>query len=499
MKIAIAGFHIESVSFLPNTSRYSDFEESALRGAGILEGLGGTNTVPGGFLEICEQRGAIPVPLVYAYLGAMGPVADDVIERYTEEICQGLAAIKDLDGVLLHLHGAAWAPGYEDPERFMIESVRRTVGNSVRLMVGFDYHGNLDADSIRAADAAFAYQKSPHTDMGETGQRTADCMVRTLAGDISPRCHLAKPGVLTPSIFSATQLPPLAEILAEARQLERESSTYLDISIMAGFSYADAVNTGFSVIVVTDADDVRAETIANTLSGRIWQQRRALYRPETIYNLEDAVDRAMALAPNVDKPIVLLEHADRMSDSTYLLDALIKRDAQRTAVPFLWDPQAAQEAAAAGVGSTTTLTLGAHSSHKAGPRLTIECEVLQAEPKSYHVSGAMLQGSHVNLGLSALLRIGDIMVSVISRFAFGVDEDAFTVFGQNPRDYDLIVLRSKTHFRQVYQDLAEEILIVDTPDYGPADLLTLPYKRLDIRGVYPFVEQDPAAFSTEAR
>ncbi|WP_027967403.1 M81 family metallopeptidase [Halomonas halocynthiae] len=496
MKLAIAGFHIESVSFLPNTSQYADFEEGALRGASILEGLGGTNTVLGGFLEVCEARGATPFPLVYAYLGAMGRVADNVIERYTDEICRGLVEIDDLDGVLLHLHGAAWAPGYEDPERYMIEAVRRTVGDDVSVMVGFDYHGNLDADSIRAADAVFAYQKSPHTDMDETGRRTADCMVRTLNGEIHPRCVLVKPGVLTPSIFSATQLNPLAEILAEARRLEQEANGYLDISVMAGFSYADATNTGFSVIAVTDDDSEGARGIATTLAERIWRQRRELYRPEPIYALDDAVEHAMALAPHVDKPIVLLEHADRMSDSTYLLDALIKRGAQRTAVPFLWDPEAAEAAAAAGVGATTTLTLGARSSHKAGPRLTVECEVLQVEPKSYHVSGAMLRGSYVNLGLSALLRIGDIMVSVISRFAFGVDEDAFTVFGQNPRDYDLIVLRSKTHFRQVYQDLAEEILIVDTPDYGPADLLSLPYERLDTRRIYPFVE---LAAKAEAR
>lgn len=499
MKIAIAGFHIESVSFLPHTSTYEEFEAGALRGEPLIEGLSGTNTVIGGFLDVCREHDAHIHPLVYAYLGALGRVADDTIERYCDEICRGLAAIDELDGVLLHLHGAAWAPGYEDPERFIIESVRRTVGDGVRIMVGFDYHGNLDADSIRACDAAFAYQKSPHTDMGETGRRTADCLVRTLKGDISPSCRLVKPGVLTPSIFSATQLNPLAEILAEARQLESASEDYLDISIMAGFSYADAINTGFSVMVVTDAAPERAEAIASRLSERIWQERHALYRPEQIYDLDEAVERALTRAPQVAKPIVLLEHADRMSDSTYLLDALINRNAQRTAVPFLWDPQAAKAAAAAGVGATTTLTLGAHSSRRAGPRLTVTCEVLQAEPKSYHISGAMLQGSYVNLGLSALLRIGDILVSVISRPAFGVDEDAFTVFGQNPRDYDIIVLRSKTHFRQVYQELADEILIVDTPDYGPADLLTLPYERLDTRYVYPFADHAAATPTSEVQ
>lgn len=488
MKVAIAGFHIESVSFLQNTSTYSDFEEGVLRQENILEGLKDTNTVIGGFLDICQDRQVEIVPLVYAYLGALGRVDDEVIERYTEEICDGLAAIDDLDGVLLHLHGAAWAPGYEDPERFMIEAVRRAIGDGVRLMVGFDYHGNLDAESIRAADAVFAYQKSPHTDMGETGRRTADCLVRTLRGDISPSCALLKPGVLVPSIFSATQLHPLADILADARAQEASADGYLDISVMAGFSYADAINTGFSVIAVVDGDMAKAQACAQPLVRRIWRERHALYRPQRLYGVDEAVDYALDRAPCVAKPIVLLEHADRMNDSTYLLAALLERGARSVAVPFLWDPQAASAAAEAGVGSIINLQLGAHSSAKAGPRLAVECEVLQVEPKSYRISGPMLQGSHVDLGLTALLRIDGILVSVVSRPAFGVDEDAFTVFGQDPRDYQIIVLRSKTHFRQVYESLAEEILIVDTPDYGPADLLTLPYSRLDTSRVYPFAD-----------
>ena len=98
----------------------------------------------------------------------------------------------------------------------------------------------------------------------------------------------------------------------------------------------------------------------------------------------------------------------------------------------------------------------------------------------------MLRGTRVDLGMTALVRIGGVTVSLVSAFAFGVDEDAFTVFGQDPRDHDIIVLRSKTHFRQVYEELAERILIVDTPDHGPADLTTIPYRQVDRSRVYPF-------------
>jgi microcystin degradation protein MlrC len=49
------------------------------------------------------------------------------------------------------------------------------------------------------------------------------------------------------------------------------------------------------------------------------------------------------------------------------------------------------------------------------------------------------------------------------------------------------VLRSKTHFRAVYEELARDILVVDTPDWGPADLTTLPFSRVR-PGVFPITE-----------
>ena len=46
-RVAIAGFHIESVSFLPIEATKADFDAVALRGEQILTELRGTNTVIG--------------------------------------------------------------------------------------------------------------------------------------------------------------------------------------------------------------------------------------------------------------------------------------------------------------------------------------------------------------------------------------------------------------------------------------------------------------------
>jgi microcystin degradation protein MlrC len=97
-----------------------------------------------------------------------------------------------------------------------------------------------------------------------------------------------------------------------------------------------------------------------------------------------------------------------------------------------------------------------------------------------------MKGLPVDLGLTALLDVDGISISVTTKSHTAVNGDPFYIFDQNPEDFDLIVLRSKTHFRAFYEDAAETILIVDTPDYGPADLTTVPYQFLDTQAVFPF-------------
>src|SRR5690606_12514768 len=182
-----------------------------------------------------------------------------------------------------------------------------------------------DADTFASADAAFAYRKSPHTEAGETGERAADCMLRILRKEIRPVIKVAKPGLLVPSIFSATALTPLADIIADAAQTQAASPWYLDISVMAGFSYTDAHNTGFTVLAVSDQHADETQKIVNGISDTIHARRHDLYRPVPVYTPTEALDRAQDRLRDAKaeqrslKPYVLLEHADRINDSTYVL------------------------------------------------------------------------------------------------------------------------------------------------------------------------------------
>ncbi|GIR55565.1 MAG: hypothetical protein CM15mP62_30360 [Rhodospirillaceae bacterium] len=57
MRILIAGFNLESVTFLPNPTTLDEFERVAKRGEDLLSSFENTNTVPGGFIKACKNEG----------------------------------------------------------------------------------------------------------------------------------------------------------------------------------------------------------------------------------------------------------------------------------------------------------------------------------------------------------------------------------------------------------------------------------------------------------
>ena len=216
MRIAIAGLSLESVSFLHVPTTLEDFRRTESAGPAMLTRFRGTNTVMGGFIKVLEAEGAEIVPLVTAEGGAAGPATDEAFTHYIDRICAELAEAGPLDGVLLHPHGAMTTTTRLDPDREFIERVRGTVGRATRLVVALDYHGNIDESWIPLVDGLFGYHYSPHTDTGTTGERAATCLIRTLRGEIRPVVAIAKPGVMVPSIFSATDIAPCRTSCATA-------------------------------------------------------------------------------------------------------------------------------------------------------------------------------------------------------------------------------------------------------------------------------------------
>ncbi|MET4122035.1 microcystin degradation protein MlrC [Bradyrhizobium sp. JR1.5] len=484
-RVAIAGFQLESVTFVPNLTTLKAFQAVERAGHEVLRQHRGANTPIGGFIKVCEREDIEIVPIVCTGAGAAGPASDEAFQHYLGLILNTLREER-VDGVLLDLHGAMTTPTRLDADRDLIEAVRQQVGKQTRIMVAFDYHANLDADTIRDADAVFGYHLSPHTDQGETGERAADCMARTLRGEINPVWALCKPDLMVPSIFSATGMEPLAKLVRDSIELSKRSKRYLDVTVFAGFSYADVPNCGFSVVAVADADRGLARRAVTELCATIRERREAFSHRQLIFGIEDGIEEARHIRSISHGPVVLLEHADRFVDSTHVLRTVIARRLTRTAVPYLWDPDCVAAGMVAGVGAQVELLVGGRSSEKAGGSVIVDGKIVFAGPKTYRATGAYGTGSWIDLGNVVVIDSGYMVISITSRPSVAVSEDCFLQFGMRVADFDYILLRSKTHFRAAYEPICAGIVIIDTPDWGPADLTMLDYVHVPKDRTYPF-------------
>jgi len=490
MRLAIAGFSLESVTFLPDTTGVAEFEHTVKRGPAVIDGLRGSNTAAGGFISVCDAEGVETLGLVYTDCGAAAAASDEAYAKYTAEIVERLTAVRDeVDGLLIHLHGALATPSERVADAGVLRAIRAAVGPAFPIGVGMDLHGNLGQAVIDAATVVCGYHNSPHTDMGTTGERTARILIDMLHGRVRPVMAIAKPGVMLPSIFTATALHPLADIMKQARAWERREPKVLDVTVFCGFAYADVPDCGMGVVVVTDGDDALAARVSRDLSNQCRLLRHHLFKRELVHGVADGVDKALAIAEEASKPVCLLEHADRMNDSTYALRELLDRGVTGVMAPFMWDPEVARQCVAAGEGATVTVDLCGKSSTKAGGPLTVTAKVLYAGHKKFPISGPLKTGMLMDLGPTAVLDLGGIVVSVVSVQWSAIDRDCFDQFGFDPADFRIVLLRSKTHFRHVYEPMCAAIVIVDTPDWGPADLPSLPYEHIP-PGVFPVTRAD---------
>ena len=78
----------------------------------------------------------------------------------------------------------------------------------------------------------------------------------------------------------------------------------------------------------------------------------------------------------------------------------------------------------------------------------------------------------------ALLRVDDVRVVVSSVRAQALDRGQLVHLGVDPAAQRILALKSSVHFRNDYQDIAAEVLIVEAPGPNTVDLSLLSYKKL---------------------
>jgi microcystin degradation protein MlrC len=490
LKIGIAGFEHETVSFWPGVTDLEEFERNAVHGPDVIKKQRGTNTSIGGFIDVLEPAGVDIFPVFDAPGGATATVADRVYDFYIGEMKREFSKVAaELDGILLFLHGATKTESLQDTETHIINEVREAVGYAIPIMVALDLHGNIDPAILDGATAIFGYQSSPHVDAGETGRRAARAMLSTLKNEIRPTTAMAKPRVVVPSVFSATTVSPARDLIARLREWEKRPNV-VDVSVFFGFAWSDVHQLGMSTVAVTNNDPKLAREIVDDLAKLAWEKRQLLTgREGGLHSVKEGVALAVKKAKTAKKPIVILDHADRTNDTTWVLQELQTQKARNVALPLLCDPRAARICNEAGVGKTLEVEVGARTGWRDGGPVKVRGKVLWAGEGKYIGTGPMRKNQEIRLGPTAIIKTSGIWLQLTTYEHSLIDEDPIIQFGYATGDFDIIISKSKTHFRAVYEKVAEEIVIVDAPGQCPADLSEFQYKNVP-PGVYPITARD---------
>ena len=489
MRIAIGGFAQESNSFSPVPGSWTHFgPDEVLVGGDIVTALSGTRTEMGAAIDRARGDGLELVPLVHARASSSaGHVMADVFERIRDDMVARLRAAAPLDGVLLVLHGAMVVDGLDDGTGEVLRAVRGTVGPEVPVVGTLDLHANVTERMVSAATALVGYHTAPHVDQAETGLRGLALLRDTIGGTVQPVGALRKLPMILPGETARTTDGPYAEVMDGAEQLARRADV-LDASVFSVQPWLDVYDVGCSVVVVTDADRDLAEREADRLADAFWRRRRGF--DVTLTPTIDAIGAALASERH---PFVLVDSADAPSsgapgDSTVVLRALLDARPTRDCYHTVVDAQAVEVMLAAGVGETVTLSVGAKGAPALYAPVALTGRVRLISDGDFAEKGPG-RGPILHRGRTGVLQVGHIYLVVMERAVRQWDPELYRSVGLEPRDAQIVVVKSPAAFRAAYGPIAAEIVLLDATGVCSPHLRSLPFKRVR-RPLYPLDEFD---------
>jgi microcystin degradation protein MlrC len=397
-------------------------------------------------------------------------------EFMRDEVLGQVKAALPLDGVILGLHGAMVAHGYDDVEGDIVERVRAIVGPKCLIGVELDPHCHLTLKRVSLSDIIVLYKEFPHTDVVERAEDVLDIMLRTLRGEVKP----------VMSVYDARQIQsypttqPLMRAFVDKIMAMEGKDGILSISIAHCFPYGDVPEIGGRVLVVADGDKKIADRVATQI-GEEFVSMRGKTRPPA---LDVAAGVAAGLEVN-DLPVVLADPADNAgggapSDNTTILRHLIERDVENAALGPIWDPIAVKLCFDAGVGAKFPLRFGGKTGPRSGQPVDATVEVVGLKRDCWQTFGP----TQVPLGDCAAVRVGGTDVVLITKRTQALGLELFSNLGIDPLKKKLLVVKSTNHFMAAFGPVAKKVIYIDSDGPLSRDPTKIPYTKVQ-RPIWP--------------
>ncbi|WP_169544091.1 M81 family metallopeptidase [Sneathiella aquimaris] len=469
MKVFIAGLSTETNSFSPLPTGMLSFEEAAIHhGNATSDPIQYWTSPLHVWRRLAEAEGWSVVESLSAHAQPAGPTVKKVYEGFRDEILHDLEQHGPVEIVLLALHGAMIADGYDDCEGDLIEKCRAICPDAI---IGglLDPHCHLTDIMMTKADLLVPFKEYPHVDIPERADDLFRLARETALGHVKPvmRDYDCKMILAMP-----TPHAPMRGFVDEMSAREGKEGI-LSLSIAHGFPWGDHPRTGTRALAICDGDAVQATAVATDLGQRLYALRHEILS-ENI-DIETALDRAEA---EQNGPVVLADMSDNAgggapSDSTFMLKAMLDRNMTSVATGIFWDPIAVRICREAGEGATLPLRLGGKCGPMSGDPLDLVVTVKRCLSGASQMFGTL----PVPMGETVWLQCEgiDIIVNDIRTQTF--HPQAFEQLGISLADYKYICVKSSNHYQAGFNPIASKVIPVATPGAITPDFANIPYTK----------------------
>ena len=398
----------------------------------------------------------------------------------------------------------------EDMEGDMARQVREVIGPDKPIVASFDLHGNVSDNMADLFDLMLPCHLYPHTDLAERGLEAVRLLPALLDGSLQAVTHVEHIPMLCPGA-TTDQGFPAAAMNEVCFALEEKHPGVIECGVFHGFPYTDVYESGMHVVCTTNGNPELAAEVAAEVGRWIWDNRDWFKKQASCADPKDAV--AEALAQPVDEvtqvfdngvdtgearagPVVVNETADNPGggspgDSTHLLramteacgSALADQDARigarteggepppaEACFSSIYDPAVVEQAAAAGVGSWITVSLGGKldTSGLHGAPIEAAACVLGITDGKFRLEEEW-GGGHATMGRTARLWLSGVDVLVASERQQTLSQNAFISNGIDPTKFKLVGVKSSNHFRAGFRSIASLIITADAPGLTTAN------------------------------
>lgn len=399
-------------------------------------------------------------------------------EGYRDEILADVAEHKP-EVVILSLHGAMVADGYDDCEGDLLSRIRNILGDSAIIGVEIDLHALLTPLMMSSADIIVPYKEYPHTDIVERGNELFKLVADTVDGKIKPVMRDYDCRMIT--MYHPSR-EPIRSFVDEMMAREGKDGV-LHVGFVHSFPWGDTPDVGSRILAITDGDAGKAAAIAEEFGQKLWA-----IRDQMIPDWPDIPGALDIVEAATSQPIVLADFADNCgagapSDSTFVLRQILDRNMKDIAIGMIWDPVLVRICCEAGVGAEVQARIGGKIGAVSGDPVDATV-IVRAIKHNMHM---FLGDTKSPMGTGVWLEADGVHIVINDIRTQCLSPNGFTDLGIDLSKMKGVVVKSMQHFYAAFAPVAAEVHYINGPGAVTPDYAAIPYRKRDLN-YWPRVE-----------